>query len=172
MQYQDFSDSELYSLVCESDENAKELLYIRYKYIIDVLIKKYVSSAKKLGVEYNDLYQEGLVGFADALNHYDESKQVQLATFLSICVERRFQNTILKAGRFKNKMVLDSLSLDHVYEEYQIPLQDMIGDQKDDPLQGITKEEEYHDLLNEIKKVLSHFEYEVFQLLINGLRKF
>ena len=78
MNYQEYSDSELYSMVCEASEEAKEIIYTKYKYIIDVIIKKYVYTAKKLGVEYNDLYQEGLVGFADALNNYDESKKVLL----------------------------------------------------------------------------------------------
>ena len=169
MNYQEYSDSELYSMICESNEEAKEIIYTKYKYIIDVIIKKYVYSAKKLGVEYNDLYQEGLVGFADALNHYDESKKVQLSTFLSLCIERRLQNAILKAGRLKNKILLDSLSLDHEYGEHQIPLREMISDEKSDPLFGISKEEDYNELLAKIKKYLSDFEYEVYSLLIHGL---
>ncbi|MCI8575571.1 MAG: sigma-70 family RNA polymerase sigma factor [Bacilli bacterium] len=169
MNYHDYSDSELYSLVCESSEEAKEIIYTKYKYIIDVIIKKYVFSAKKLGVEYNDLYQEGLVGFADALNHYDETKKVQLSTFLSLCIERRLQNAILKAGRLKNKILLDSLSLDHEYGEYQIPLREMIRDEKSDPLLGISKEEDYNELLEKIKNLLSESEYEVYNLLIHDL---
>lgn len=169
MNYHDYSDSELYSLVCESSEEAKEIIYTKYKYIIDVIIKKYVFSAKKLGVEYNDLYQEGLVGFADALNHYDETKKVQLSTFLSLCIERRLQNAILKAGRLKNKILLDSLSLDHEYGEHQIPLREMIRDEKSDPLLGISKEEDYNELLEKIKNQLSESEYEVYNLLIHDL---
>ena len=34
MNYQEFSDSELYSMICESDEDIKDLLYHKYKYII------------------------------------------------------------------------------------------------------------------------------------------
>ena len=36
MNYQECSDSELYSMVCESNEDAKEYLYNKYKYVIDV----------------------------------------------------------------------------------------------------------------------------------------
>lgn len=169
MNYQDYSDSELYSMICESNEEAKEIIYNKYKYIIDVIIKKYVYTAKKLGVEYNDLYQEGLVGFADALNHYDESKKVQLSTFLSVCVERRLQNAVLKASRLKNKILLDSLSLDHVYGEHQIPLSEMISEPMSDPLFDISKQEELDELLQKIKQNLSNNEYEVFNFLIHGL---
>ena len=169
MDYQEYSDSELYSMVCESSEEAKEIIYTKYKYIIDVIVKKYVYTAKKLGVEYNDLYQEGLVGFADALNNYDESKKVLLSTFISVCVERRLQNAVLKAGRFKNKILRDSLSLDHEYGEQQIPLREMIRDEKSDPLFGISKAEDYEELIECIKNKLSSNEYEVYQLMLHGL---
>lgn len=168
--YQEYQDSELFSMICESNEEAKEILYNKYKYVIDVIIKKYIYTAKKLGVEYNDLYQEGLVGFADALNCYDESKNVLLSSFIGLCVERRLQNAVLKAGRLKNKILLESLSLDHEYGEHQIPLKEMIQDQKNsDPLQGITKQEELDELLSHIKKNLSKQEYEVYELMIHGL---
>lgn len=169
MDYQEYSDSELYSMVCEASEEAKEIIYTKYKYIIDVIVKKYVYTAKKLGVEYNDLYQEGLVGFADALNNYDESKKVLLSTFISVCVERRLQNAVLKAGRFKNKILRDSLSLDHEYGEQQIPLREMIRDEKSDPLFGISKAEDYEELIECIKNKLSSNEYEVYQLMLHGL---
>lgn len=170
MEYQDYSDSELYSMICESSEDAKDILYDKYKYIIDVIIKKYFYTAKKLGVEYNDLYQEGLVGFADALNRFDEEKNVQMSTFISLCVDRRLQNAILKAGRLKNKVLLESVSLDHVYGEYQIPLIEMIQDEKNkDPLQKITSQEDLNELIDSIKKELSSLEYEVYEFMVQGL---
>lgn len=170
MEYQEYSDSELYSLICESSEEAKDILYQKYKYIIDVIIKKYFYTAKKLGVEYNDLYQEGLVGFADSLNRFDESKNVQMSTFISLCVERRLQNAILKAGRLKNKMLLESISLDHAYGDYQTPLVEMIQDHKNkDPLQKISSQEDFNELLDSIKKILSSMEYEVYEFMVQGL---
>ncbi len=170
MEYQDYSDSELFSMICESSEDAKDILYNKYKYIIDVIIKKYFYTAKKLGVEYNDLYQEGLVGFADALNRFDESKNVQISTFISLCVERRLQNAVLKAGRLKNKVLLESVSLDHAYGEFQIPLIEMIQDQKNkDPLQNITNQEDFNEMLDMIQKNLSPLEYEVYELMVQGL---
>lgn len=170
MEYQEFSDQELIGMICESNEDAKEILYMKYKYSIDAVLKKYIYTAKKLGIEYNDLNQEGLVGFADALNCYDETKNTRLSTFISLCVERRLQNAVLKAGRLKNKLLLESLSLDHEYGEHQIPLRDMISDESaSDPLQGITKEEEFLELLESIKQVLSNQEYEVFGWMRRGL---
>ena len=170
MKYDDCSDSELFSLICEENEDAKDVLFMKYRYIIDIVIKKYAFSAMKYGFEYKDLYQEALVGYSDAIRSFDENKSASLATFISLCVDRRLQNTIKKAGRIKNKILLESLSLDHVYEQYEIPLRDVISDDsKNDPLVNITKEEEFDELLETIEKSLSSSEYEVYKLLISGL---
>ncbi len=170
MSYEEYSDDELYSLVCESDEDAKDMLFMKYKYIIDIVIKKYAFSAMKYGFEYKDLYQEALVGFSDAIQSYREEKNTSMATFITLCVDRRLQNTIRKAGRVKNRVLLESLSLDHVYEEYNIPLKEVISDNnKNDPLTNIAKDEEFDELLEIIKNALSSSEYEVYKLLISGL---
>ncbi len=170
MSYEEYSDDELYSLVCESDEDAKDMLFMKYKYIIDIVIKKYAFSAMKYGFEYKDLYQEALVGFSDAIQSYREEKNTSMATFITLCVDRRLQNTIRKASRVKNRVLLESLSLDHVYEEYNIPLKEVISDNnKNDPLTNIAKDEEFDELLEIIENALSSSEYEVYKLLISGL---
>ncbi len=170
MIYDEHSDSELFSLVCEENEDAKDIIFMKYKYIIDIVIRKYAFSAMKFGFEYKDLYQEALVGFTDALNSFKDDKNASLSTFITLCVDRRLQNTIKKAGRIKNKIFLDSLSLDHVYDQYEIPLRDIISDNSlNDPLINITKDEEFDELLNIIGKSLSSNEYEVYKLLITGL---
>ena len=170
MNYEEYSDGELYSLICESDEDAKDMLYMKYKYIIDIVIKKYAFTAMKYGFEYKDLYQEALVGFSDALTSYNEEKNSSMPTFITLCVDRRLQNAIRKAGRIKNKVLLESLSLDHVYEEYDIPLKEIISDNNEnDPLTNITKDEEFDELLDFIEKSLSSSEYEVYKLMISGM---
>ncbi len=170
MNYEEYSDSELYSMICESNEEAKDVLYLKYKYIIDIVIKKYAFTAMKYGFEYKDLYQEALVGFSDALNSYKDDKNTSMATFITLCVERRLQNTIHKAGRVKNRVLLESLSLDHVYEQYEIPLKDIISDNSDnDPLLNIAKDEAFDELISFIEKSLSSSEYEVYKLLISGM---
>lgn len=170
MKYDEYSDSELFSLICEENEDAKDVMFLKYKYIIDIVIKKYAFTAMKYGFEYKDLYQEALVGYSDAINSYKDDKNASLPTFITLCVDRRLQNTIKKAGRIKNKILLESLSLDHVYDNYDIPLRDVISDNSlNDPLVNITKDEAFDELLETIEKSLSASEYEVYKLLINGL---
>ena len=87
---------------------------------------------------------------------------------MSLCIDRRLQNTILKAGRLKNKILLESLSLDHVYTEYQIPLREMISDKNSDPLFGISIQEEVKELKEKIRNSLSQSEYVVYQYMEKG----
>ena len=169
MDYKEYSDSELCSMICENNEDAKDILFKKYKYIIDIIIKKYSLSAVKVGIEYNDLYQEALVGFTDALNSYDENKDASIATFITLCVERKLQNTILKAKTIKNKMFIQALSLDY-QEDSESPLSERISDNsKNDPLNNMTNDESYIELIDKIKKELSNNEYEVFTLMVSGL---
>lgn len=170
MNYKEYSDSELCSMICENNEDAKDILFKKYKYIIDIIIKKYSLSAIKVGIEYSDLYQEALVGFSDALNSYDEKKEASIATFITLCVERKLQNTILKAKTIKNKMFLQTLSLDYQEDSEESPLSEMISDNcKNDPLNNMTDDESYIELIEKIKNELSLQEYEVFTLLASGL---
>ena len=154
MNYEEYSDSELYSMICESNEEAKDVLYLKYKYIIDIVIK-YAFTAMKYGFEYKDLYQEALVGFSDALNSYKDDKKYKYGYFYYTCVWKEdYKNTIHKAGRVKNRVLLESLSLDHVYEQYEIPLKDIISDNSDnDPLLNIAKDEAFDELISFYREV-------------------
>ena len=166
-----YSDGQLISMIRESSEEAKDLLYEKYKYIIDIEIKKYITMANMLGYDYNDLYQDALVGFADALNCYRDDKDAALPSFITLCVNRRLQVSIIKAGRIKNKLISDALSLDHQYGSLSTPLRDILSDgSENDPLTNIVKDEKYEELQSNIKAQLSDSEYQVYSLMISGLK--
>jgi len=170
LNYKDLSDSELFMLVNEENEEAKDLLYEKYQHIIDIVIKKYSYVATRMGIDYKELYSEALVGFSDALANFQDDKDASLSTFISLCINRRLQKAIVKAGTTKNKVMQESYSLDHVYEQFGLPLVEMISDNNEnDPLSNMTKKETYEELLTEIKKTLSESEYEVFSLMVNNL---
>ena len=171
MRYEDIDDGQLISMLHESSEEAKDILFEKYKYIIDIELKKYSSMARVLGYDYNDLYQDALVGFSDALVSYRTDKHAALSSFITLCVDRKLQVCIKKAGRLKNKLLNDSLSLEHVYDAYTSPLMDLLSDnKKNDPLENIVKEEKMAELVGNIRNSLSDREYEVFSLMVNGLK--
>ncbi len=166
--YNEYSDSELLNLIKEHSEEAKDILYEKYKYIIGIIIKKYTMSARMLNMEYNDLYQEALLGFSDAINRFDDTSS-SLRTFITICVDRRLQVVLTKASRLKNKLMNESLSLEQVYEEDRQPLMDILSDEnKNNPLNNLEMAEDYKILLKDIKESLSANEQEVFSLMLEN----
>ena len=170
MNYDEINDNELVVMINESEE-AKDILFEKYKFIIGLTIKKYLKMAEILNIEYNDLYQEALVGFSEAINDYDEERKAGLNRFITLVVERKLQTAIIKAGRLKNKIMAEALSLEHTYEYYKHPLMDILSDEgENDPLDSIAKEEAFKDLINSIKEELSENEYEVFTMMVAGLK--
>lgn len=171
MKYRDINDNQLINMLHEASEDAKDILFHKYQYIIEIEIKKYANMARSLGYDIHDLYQDALVGFSDAINSYRDDKHAALPSFITLCVDRKLQVSIKKAGRMKNKLLNDSLSLEHVYESYASPLMDLLSDNNEnDPLENILKEEKLQELLDSIKEALSDNEYEVYSLMINGLK--
>lgn len=171
MKYDEFNDYELISMLHESSEEAKNIIYDKYSYIIDIETKKYQRMARALGYDLTDLNQDALLGFSDALVSYRDDKDMALSSFITLCVDRRLQVSIKKAGRLKNKLVKDSLSLEHVYDSSVSPLMDVLSDNcENDPLENIVKEEKVEELMKAIKKNLSSREYEVFSLVSSGLK--
>lgn len=164
-----YSDSHLLELICESSEEAKDELYERYKYIIDIYLKKYNKIRKTLKIEKSDLHQEALVGFTDAINSYRKDKDASLASFISLCVDRRLKAVIIKASRVKSQLFNEAMSIDYSYTE-NTTLKDILSDgNKNNPLEKITGDESYEELLENITKELSEKEQTVFYFLIKGI---
>lgn len=170
MNYEDINDEQLIHMIREESEEAKDMLYQKYRYIIDYELKKYKRIAYALSYDVSELSQEALVGFADAINNYREDKEASLASFITLCVDRRLQVAIKKAGRLKNQMLKEALSLEEEYNASS-QLKDLLSDNSlNDPLENILKEENYQELKRRIKESLSESEYEVYTYMINGLK--
>lgn len=170
MNYKDVNDNELLFMIKENDEYAKEIVLDKYKYIIDILMKKYSNMAWTLGIDKNDIYQESLIGFFDAINNYRDDKNASLATFITLCVERKIKSYLKSANRLKNKIMFESLSLEHTYDQFKQPLMYILSDKSEnDPLTNIEADENAEELLEQAKEVLSDNENEVLSLMIHGL---
>ena len=165
----DEEDEFLFDMVSESNEEVRDSLYEKYEPLIKFIVKKYMTSANKYGLDYNDLIQEANVGFTDALNSYDEQKEASLKTFISLCIKRKLINAIRKAQTRKNKMQQASLSIDYDYDKNGLPLIDVIKDETADPSLKFSEQENEKVLLQKIKKELSKNEQKVFSYLLKGL---
>lgn len=162
------NDYELIMLYREDDEYAKNILYLKYKFIIDILIKKYQKAIIVLNIDMQEVYSECAVGFSDSLRSFQDDKDSTLPTFISLCVERRLNDLIKKYSREKYKIINDTYSLDYFYEQFGRPLMDVLSDNSNEPLGAMMEEEEYKELLEGIEKVLSKKENNVFKFMLNG----
>ena len=163
----EYNDIELTQMVCENNEDAKDFLYEKYHYIIDIIISKYKKTIYALGMDINEVRQEAMLGFTDALIKYTVSKETSLPTFISLVVERKIQNAVRKAETQKNKIHNEAYSLEYDYETFNRPLEEIIGDNTKDPLRKLESEENYKELTKKINESLSPFEKEVYDLIIN-----
>lgn len=162
------NDSELLMLYHEEDEDAKNIIYLKYKYIIDIIIKKYRKLIDLFHIDMQEVYSECTVGFSDALKNYQENKDRSLSSFITFCVERRICGLIRKYSRKKYKVLLNAYSLDYLYENFNNPMLDFLGDTTNEPLTSMMEQEEYEELLEKIKNNLSSREKEIFVYLVSG----
>lgn len=150
------------------EEEAKNTLYDNYKYIVDILLKKYYTIASNLNIDMKELEGEAYYAFSDALNSFQSDKNAKLSTFLSLCIDRRIKKIIKKYSSDKAKALNNAYSLDYDYNEEGTTLKDLISDENQfDPLYNLTNKENYEELLLKIKSSLSESEYEVFIYMIN-----
>jgi len=162
------NDNELIMLYREDDEDAKNILFYKYKFIIDILIKKHIKIINALNIDMQEVYSECTVGFSDGLRSYQDDKDTTLPTFITLCIERRLNTLLKKYNREKYKVIHDSYSLDYFYEQFKRPLIEILTDTKNEPLINMTEDEEYKELVNEIKRTLSIKENKVFDFMIKG----
>lgn len=165
----DEEDNMLVSMLSDANEDIRDSLYEKYLPTIKYVVKKYVVSAKKLGLEQSDLMQEANVAFTDAINTYDQNKDASLHTFIVLCVQRRLSNVISKAQTLKSKIDQQNLSLDYDYDDDGLPLKEVLGSDLSDPSLKYSEKETTEEIKNKIKEQLSPLELEVFSYMINGL---
>ena len=164
----EYNDQELSLLFTENGENAKDVLFKKYNYIIEIIINKYKKTIYALNMDINEIRQDANLAFTDAIIKYSREKETSLPTFISLVVERKIQNAVRKAETIKNKVYLNAYSLDYEYDAFQKPLSEIIGDNSGEPLANMTKKEEYEELVNNINSILSPGENDVYKLLIRG----
>ena len=89
------------------DQNAKEVLLKENAPLIKSLIKRF----KDKGIEYEDLYQLGCMGFLKALNNFNIDYNVKFSTYVVPMVIGEIKRFMRDDGAVKVSRVLKSLNL-------------------------------------------------------------
>ncbi len=133
--------SELINKAKTGDELAKEQLITLNSPLIKSVVKRYLNK----GVEYDDLFQLGSLGFIKAINNYDPSFNVKFTTYAvpmiageikrflrddgSVKVSRSIKHTAIQIKNFifeYLKIHGTNPSLDEISKEFNMPISDVV----------------------------------------------
>ena len=147
--YSNLSDEQL-ALEAKGDKQAAAELLTRYVCLIESKAKKLASFLS------DDLAQEGFMGLLNAVESFDENKNVKFSTYANVCI--------------KNKMIS---AFDKQKNIHGTDIDEMISEQADVPENIpeniLVEKERMNEIYDKIISALSEQEWRVFQLFLTGL---
>ena len=99
--------NELVSLAKNGDELAKEKLITVNSPLIKSVIKRYLNK----GIEYDDLYQLGALGFVKAIKNYDSAYNVKFTTYAVPMIAGEIKRFLRDDGTVKISRSIKHLSI-------------------------------------------------------------
>lgn len=162
-------DSELVLQIRDNNEDAKDYLYIKYSALIHKEINSFRKRALMLGVDFQDLTQEAMLGFSHAISNYRDEGESQFITFATICIRRQLSNYVAKFDNSKSKLFTDSVALDQqVGDDEKSSLVDNIQTiMTADPLKKLINSETLKEL-GVLMSTLSENERKVLKYDLDG----
>ncbi|MDD4644108.1 MAG: sigma-70 family RNA polymerase sigma factor, partial [Bacilli bacterium] len=167
--YEELNDFELLYLTCAENEEAYDMLYSKYKPIVEIKAKKRIHYVKGKGLDLNDLIQEGMIGLSEAIRDFKVQKDVKFSTFANMCIERQINSAITKANRLKHRSLNESLSLDDKGNNDDRSLIETLFKSKDNDISDyLVDVESKNEFYKKAKSKLTPFEFEVLNLRLKN----
>ena len=148
----DLNDSHIIYLINENNEDAKEYLFSKYKPLINKEVNRVKKMAYKYNIEINDIKQEALLAFTNAINNYDDNENTKFITFATVCIRRKLISYINKHKTNKNKINIDSVTIDNSAGE-DMSLLDKLEDTTKEPLNKLLTNEKLNETYKKAKKL-------------------
>ena len=165
MDYKNINDYELIYQIRENDEVAYTTLFEKYSFLVNKFDYEYYSNNKNIGIEYEDLCQEGFFAISMALKEYNQDTSL-FYTYVVLCIRREMERLIKYHRRYKQMILSNSVSLfSYLDESSTLVLEDVISS-------NINLEEELIDYESYKKLFLykHNFKFEeslIYELKIN-----
>lgn len=150
-EYSALPDRELVSLYKVRDYSALLELISRYSHIMDTKIKMRNISES----DFDDIHQELLISFINAVNSYNDNKAILFSTFVSVCLENSITNSVAKMYTKKRQILSQAICLDDKL------LSDILKSDGENPEQIYIDNEDYLTLMDKLNYHLSSFEKNV-----------
>ena len=140
------------------DKEIKSKLIERNLRLVVYIARKFENT----GVEVEDLISVGTIGLIKAVNSFDVSKKIKLATYASRCIENEILMYLRRIVRLKSEISLDEpLNID--MEGNELLLSDILGTESDLVYKNIETSVE-NDLLWQAIRKLNNREQEIMQM--------
>lgn len=161
----DYNDLELLDYISEGNEEAFSILYEKYEPYIHGRAKRLLHSASNVGLDLADLTQEGRIALNEAIRTFKTSKDTTFYTYATTCIERRMISAVISAQRLKHKFLNESISIDQELNDgTNVSLENMIINRDNNPENVVLSAERENQLFENLKQILTDFEYQVFEL--------
>lgn len=107
----------LIKLAQSGDERAKNTLIEENSPLVKSAIKRFIGK----GIEYDDLYQLGCLGFVKAINHFDAAFNVKFSTYVVPMIDGEIKRFMRDDGSVKVSRAIkqQNLKINKFVEEYQ-----------------------------------------------------
>mgnify|MGYP003296815154 CR=1 FL=1 len=119
---------------------------------------------KKLGLEYEDVYQIASITLYDCINKYDVSSNSSFVSYFYNCLENKLKNELRRAYSKKNTIIRESISLEK--DDYN--LLDIIPSNNNEL--DYIYESDYIEKLKGFKEKLDFNEICVIDLYLEGFK--
>jgi RNA polymerase sporulation-specific sigma factor len=153
------TDEELVLQAVKGDDNALELLAVRYFALIGMRASAYCGQSE---IESDDLGQEGFIGLLSAIRSYDPSLGASFRTFATLCIDRRMIDT-----------VRHTLRKSSVPASAGLPLGDgddiLAPTNGGDPESAVIARDDFDRVMKKVRSVTSDFERSVLALYLRGM---
>ncbi len=163
-------DEEAY-LLCrleQQDYGVKSILIERNLRLVVYIARKFENT----GVGVEDLVSIGTIGLIKAINTFNPSKNIKLATYASRCIENEILMYLRRNNKIKTEISIDEpLNVD--WDGNELLLSDILGTENDVTYRSLEDEVD-KELLNTAMMKLSIREKKIMELrfgLSNGIEK-
>lgn len=153
-------DEEAYLLekLPSGDEAVRAMLIERNLRLVVYIARKFENT----GLNIEDLVSIGTIGLIKAVNTFDPSKKIKLATYASRCIENEILMYLRRNNKLRSEVSFDEpLNVD--WDGNELLLSDVLGTEPDTIYRNL-EEEVDRELLYDALKTLSDRERTIMQL--------
>lgn len=121
--------------LANKDNEARQLLVERNLRLVVYIAKKFENT----GTGIEDLISIGTIGLMKAINTYDTSKNIKLATYASRCIENEILMYLRRSNKIKGEISIDE-PLNQDGDGNELLLSDILGTDTDSVSRGLEDE--------------------------------